>query len=364
MARETMIDYIQDQPRALRECFQKRKEFVDPIVQLFKENDIRKIYLLGSGTSYNASLTIKHYLEKYIPVEAEVVIPTIFTNYVNVNNNQIYQNEQILVIGISQSGTSYSTVNAMKKAKEAGYKTMALTENLSSMICDEVDIVDHLLCGKEWIPIETRGYTVTILTGYLWAVEVARSIDLMTEEKYEEIIKETEDMLSRFEHYLEEAENWYRDNQCELLSFEHGHIAAYGKNFCTAQEGALKLYETYRKPISAYELEELIHGPQMAFEDSTYIFIVASNEKELERIPLFVNWFDENEVTEHVFVISDQYKGKTKKDLHFSTSIFEDLSPIVYTLPFQIMAARNCIAVGYDTSTCRPKRKAFAHKYD
>ena len=62
------------------------------------------------------------------------------------------------------------------------------------------------------------------------------------------------------------------------------------------------MYETFHKPLSAYELEELIHGPQMAFDDQTYLYFIASNEVERTRIPLFLDWIRENEVTEHVFV--------------------------------------------------------------
>lgn len=364
MDKPTMLGYIQDQPRALYQCFLNRREFCDPMISIFSKHDIRKIYLLGSGTSYHASLAIKNYFEKYLQVEAEVCIPTIFTNYVKVNNNRLYDPKQILVIGISQSGTSYSTVNAVKRAREEGYLSVALTENLESMICKEVDVVDHLLCGKELIPVETRGYTVTVLSGYLWAVEIAYALKRLSEDEYSDIMNQCENMLKNFHKYLEEVDLWYFRNQKELLELKHGHIAAYGNNYCTALEGVLKMYETFRMPLSAYELEELIHGPHMAFEDDTYIFMVASDEKELEKMPLFVNWFKENEVTEHVFVFSNKMKEAESRDLRFETPLFEDLSPLVYTLCFQITAARNCIAKGYDTSVRRPKRKAFAHKYD
>lgn len=364
MEKPSMLGYIYDQPRALRECFNRRNEFCEGLCELFLQKDIRKIYFLGSGTSYHASLATKDVFEKYLDVEVEVCIPTMFTDYVNVNNNNMYRNDQILVVGISQSGTSYSTVNAMKKAKEQGYCTVALTENLNSMICDEVDVVLHLLCGKEEIPVETRGYTVSVLTGFVWAIEVAKAIGKLTLEAYEKLCEEIVNLLNNFEEYLHEAEQWYSLNETELQALTCGHVAGYGHNYCTALEAVLKMYETGRKPLSAYELEELIHGPNMAFEDYTYIFIVASNEVTLKRIDLFTNWFKENNVTDHVFVFSDSRTNVSAKDLVFKNKIFDDLSPIVYTLPFQIMAARNALAFGYDTAVRRKNRTAFAHKYN
>lgn len=360
----SMLGYILDQPRALKACFDQKDVFVNSIVKLFKENNIKKVYILGSGTSYHASMAISNYFEKYLDVEAESCIPTEFSKYTNINNNKVYKNEEILVIGISQSGTSYSTVNALEMANKNGYMTLALTENLESMICDVADVIAHLLCGKERIPVETRGYSVTVFTGYVWAIEIARALNKISENEYLEIINNIEDTLNNYANYIDEVDKWYFKNQAELLNMTKAHIAAYGNNMCTAYEGVLKMYETFKKPLSAYEIEEMIHGPNMAFDSDTYIYMIASKEEDLARIPQFVNWFKENDVTKHVFVVSDSFNNHDEKNLIFSKPIFEDLSPIVYTLVFQIIAARNCIAVGIDTSVRPKNRLAFAHKYN
>ncbi|MFR5599455.1 MAG: glutamine--fructose-6-phosphate aminotransferase, partial [Holdemania filiformis] len=97
MEKPTMAGYILDQGRALRQSFAERACFVDPMIKLFQNQDIRKVYFLGSGTSYHAALSFKNWFEKYLKVEAEVVIPTVFTNYTQINNNAIYQPRQILV---------------------------------------------------------------------------------------------------------------------------------------------------------------------------------------------------------------------------------------------------------------------------
>ena len=165
METPSMIGYIQDQGRALKATFENRAVYCNPFCQIFQERDIRKIYLLGSGTSYNAATAIKQYLEMYLPVEAEVMIPTVFTNHAKINRNCIYNQDEILVVGISQSGTSVSTIEAMKKAKQEGYYTVAITEATESLITKEVDRVVKLTCGKEEIPVETRGYSVTLLQG-------------------------------------------------------------------------------------------------------------------------------------------------------------------------------------------------------
>jgi len=360
----TMIGYIYEQQEILINTLVNRAVFCEPMIDIFKKHDIKKIYLLGSGTSYHASLCIKNYFEKYLNVEAEVDIPTVFTNYVKVNNNKIYQNDQILVIGISQSGTSFSTINALKKARETGYLTVALTENMSSPIVQEADQVIKLMCGKELIPVETKGYTTTILQGYLWSIEIAYKLNKLSAIAYEAIMTNTQKMLDDYQDIISEIESWYHKNMPELLAYQYGHVTAYGSNICTAQEAVLKMYETYKKPLSAYELEELIHGPNMAFNEDTFIFLIASDEYEIKRVKLFTDWFKDNHVTEHVFVITACDIETSDKDLKINHYVFSDLDQLVYTLPFQIIAARNSEQAGIDTSKRPANRKSFAHDYN
>ena len=358
-----MTGYIKYQGRALLETFETRDVFGGPIGELFGNRDIRKVYILGSGTSYHASLAAKHYFEKYLQVEVEVSIPTAFTNYTRLNVNGKYRDDELLVIGISQSGTSVSTIDAMKKAKAAGIFTVAITEAMDSLITNEVDLVVKLTCGKELIPVETRGYTVTVLQMYLTAVEAARRTGKLKPVDYDKLMREAKETLLAYDDMLALTERWYERHQAELLAMKHGVIASYGVNTCTALEGVLKMYETFKQPLNAYEIEEMIHGPQMGLGADDYIFLVASDEVEFERVPLFTRFFRENRVTDHVFVFTNREMELGEKDLFYPYSFSADLSPLVFTLPFQVTAARNCIACGIDTSVRPVNRKAFAHVY-
>ena len=363
MNQPSMLGYIRDQGRALRNTLEIREVFCGPMSELFQGRDVKKVYLLGSGTSYNAALAIRQYLEMYLTVEAEAMIPTAFTNYTRINNNCIYNADQVLVVGISQSGTSVSTIEAMKRARREGYCTAAVTEAEDSLITREVDLTVKLTCGKELIPVETRGYTVTLLQGYLTAVETARRMGRISEEACREAMDRAECFLARYDEILARTEAWYDSHKAEFLNMKKGVIASYGLNACTSIEAELKLNETFKMPVKAYEMEEMIHGPQMAFDQDTYVFLVASNEAEFERVALFKGFFQENHITEHVFIITDRQMELGENDLYLDFDIPVELSPLAFTLPFQIIAARNCEACGIDTSRRPPNRKSFAHIY-
>ncbi|MDP4108651.1 MAG: SIS domain-containing protein [Bacillota bacterium] len=359
--KHTMIEYIKDQPRALRHTYNNREKVTNEINELFSAKNIKKIYFLGSGTSYHASLIAKKYFEKYLDVEAVASIPTAFTYYENINNNGIYKKDEILVVAISQTGSSISTINALKKAKEEGYLTLALTEALGSSITKYADTVSHLLCGKEEIPPETRGYTVTLLTVYLWAVTLGFRLIKKSEEKYNELILEAEKVITAVPYVLEDSEKWYARNKYELLMMQKADIAGYGLNYATALEGSLKIGETLRRKVSGVELEELLHGPEMGYDLNNYLFIIASREAEFDRMIDSRRYL--KGLTSHVFTITAEDIDVTDKDLKLDVKSAGDLSPIIFAVPFQVMSALSCRDIGIDTSIYPHSGHGMSHEY-
>lgn len=352
-----MIDYIYDQPNRLKMISNMKDEFCKPLVSLIKEHPIKRIYLTGSGTSYHAALLMKMYFDKYTDFETSVSIPTFFSRYERMSKN--YSEEETLLIAISQSGTSSSTINAIKKGNLWDIHRVALTEDMNSLITKEAKLSIHLNCGREEIPIETRGYTATVFTSLLWAIEIGKQVGNLSEEEYKDIQTHLEEDINKMNIAMEEIEEWYEKNKYELISMEKGAIAGYGYNYVTALEAYLKLYETFHRPLSAHELEELLHGYEMAFDCKQYIFLIASKGEEIESIDRYREFL--NELTQHHFVITNERLELKDRDLYLSSSVSEDFSPILFILPFQILAARNCEAIGYDTSVYPHKTRSFSH---
>ena len=352
-----MIDYIYDQPNRLKKILDYRDDFCIPLLNFIGKNGIKRVYLTGSGTSYHAALLMKMYFDKYTDFETSVSIPTFFSRYEILSKN--YKKEETMLIAISQSGTSVTTINAVKKGNLLDIQTVALTEDLNSLITNEAKLSIHLNCGKEVIPIETRGYSSTVFTSILLAVEIGKHIGNLSELDYKKIMKSLVTDITQMPTAIQRIEEWYKINKYELISMEKGAIAGYGYNYVTALEGYLKLYETFHKPLSAHELEELLHGYEMAFDSKQYIFMIASEGEEVKSIGKFRSFLDQ--LTDHQFVITNQTIDLRSKDLYLSTPVSKVFSPILFILPFQIMAARNCESIGYDTSVYPHKIRSFSH---
>lgn len=358
MEKPTVIAYMKDQPRALRDAFEHRDVFMTPFVEVFKQHQIKKIIFFGSGTSYNAAIIASHYVKQILKIDAIGQYPTVFQNYEVADWTNTLKKEEILFVGISQSGTSRSTVDVMKHAKAQGYVTLALTEALDSEITKHVDHVVHLLCGKELTPPETRGYTVTVLTLYLWVIGVAKQLGKLNEQEYEQELKEVEVFLSQFETVIKESEEWYDRNRVTIVNSDRIYVLGYGVDYGSVLEGMLKIGEMLRLPTIGYEIEEYSHGPTMAITDRQTIFMIGSDEVEWERMLLFRDTF--KNYTQRVHVITCKECEADDRDIIFSVKTNKYLAPIMYTVPFQFVSAKGAKDIGIDTNI-NPFKEPLAH---
>ncbi len=360
----SMYGYIHDGGNALRNVMESRDLFCKPFRELFTRHDFKKVLFVGSGTSYNASLYATELLARFAHVDAEAAFPTRVDEAV-LAGSRAYEPNQVLVVGMSQSGTSVSTIDVMRRVRAAGCVTVALTNEMDSPITQEVDCSVRLLTGTERVHVETRGYVVSLLEGYLIALEAGRATDGIDRATYDRRIAEAQELADDFDVLIAQTDAWYDAHVDEFMRLTRSYICTYGINACTAEEAELKLNETFHKPARGYEMEEMIHGPHYALDEENFSFFVAPDGPGIERVQRFVDWYRENKITEHLFVITSGADeivcGFGSKELRYDATIPVDLSPIVMVLPFHVIAARNCINADIDTAERPANRTSFAH---
>lgn len=360
----SMIGHIQDTPRVLKKAYTLRDEYMNDFVDAFVSHDFKKVYFLGSGTSNHVSMVIKNLFVDLLHVEGVSCAPTIFTNHENPNPSGVFKKEQICVIGFSQHGDSISTCEAVKKASDDGYFTIAVTEQLDSVLQELADVYCHLVCEEEEIGPETRGYTETIYQFYIQAIEIARRKKLISEVEFQRLDKEAKALADNLEIVVKESVDWYNRNKQEFYQMTKSSIAGYGYNYPTALESRLKFFETYSRPCTGYEMEEQMHGPMRAYNQDNYIFMIASEgQKELNRLKELVPYY-KDVFTEHVFVITcEEGVASTDRDLKFSVRTSDLLSPILYVIPFQVLSALICEDTGIDTKVSPIKKRYVSSHY-
>ncbi len=343
-----IMDYIDEEPEVMKKVLDGRKEIFAGFAQGFLKKNIDRIVIVGSGTSYHAGAAAKDFIEKMTGLEVTVEYPYVFIDHARYYNGRAY------VIGISQSGTSTSTIEALKKARELGYHTLAITGEENSAVLKDADDGMIMPCGEELAGPKTKGYTATLLMLYIIALEIAAADKKIECGEYDGQIRELYRIAGNLPGLIKKSLDWYDKNKLDLAKAKKVSVVGYRQDYATAMEGALKLLETVRQTAAAYEFEEYLHGPYNAIDGDSYIILIKSPGEEEERMKLLYDVA--SEYTQHIYVISHE-DGEGDKWLNGGFCNAGCFTPLEYIVPIQVLCARLPLENGIDPFT--PKYPDF-----
>jgi glucosamine--fructose-6-phosphate aminotransferase (isomerizing) len=184
--------------------------------------------------------------------------------------------EDTLVIGISQSGETRDTIEAMKLAREKGARTVAITNMMGSQITREVDSVLYTRCGLEVGVAASKTFTAQVSLLYLVALKLAQVRGTMPPGEISFILDKVYELPSKIERFLdadhpiEEIAQRFADRPFFLYLGRHIGLPV-------ALEGALKLKEISYIPTEAYSAGEMKHGPIALLDEDTPVVVVATD---------------------------------------------------------------------------------------
>ena len=181
-----------------------------------------------------------------------------------------------LVIGISQSGETRDTIEAMKLAREKGARTVAITNMMGSQITREVDSVLYTRCGLEVGVAASKTFTAQVSLLYLVALKLAQIRGTMPPGEISFILDKVYDLPKKIDkfldgdHPIEEIAQRFADKPFFLYLGRHIGLPV-------ALEGALKLKEISYIPTEAYSAGEMKHGPIALLDEDTPVVVVATD---------------------------------------------------------------------------------------
>jgi glucosamine--fructose-6-phosphate aminotransferase (isomerizing) len=231
---------------------------------------LRRIVILACGTAYHAGVVGRYVIEEWarVPVEPDIASEWIYRNPVI--------GEDTLVIGISQSGETRDTIEAMKLAKEKGARTVAITNMMGSQITREVDSVLYTRCGLEVGVAASKTFTAQVALLYLVALKLAQIRETMPPGELSFILDKVYELPAKIEQFLdgdhpiEEIAQRFADRPFFLYLGRHIGLPV-------ALEGALKLKEISYIPTEAYSAGEMKHGPIALLDEDTPVVVVATD---------------------------------------------------------------------------------------
>jgi len=239
---------------------------------------VGRIVIVACGTSYHAGLVGRYAIEEWarVPVEMDIASEYRYRNPVVGPGD--------LVIGITQSGETADTLAAMRLAREAGAKVLAITNIMGSQATRDADAVLYTRAGMEISVAATKTFVAQVAAMYLLGLRLAELRGTLPPARVAELVAELRALPSKIEETVAATEDAVRavaaaHSDQEFFLYLGRHI---GLPVCL--EGALKLKEISYIPTDAYAAGEMKHGPIALLDESTPVVCVATDSPVLEKV--------------------------------------------------------------------------------
>jgi glucosamine--fructose-6-phosphate aminotransferase (isomerizing) len=237
-----------------------------------------RVVIVACGTSYHAGLVGRYAIEEWarVPVEMDIASEYRYRNPVVGPGD--------LVVGITQSGETADTLAAMRLAREAGAKVLAITNIMGSQATRDADAVLYTRAGLEIGVAATKTFVAQVAAMYLLGLRIAELRGSLPPGRVAELVAEMKSLPSKVEETLAAVEEPIAaiaaaHSEQNFFLYLGRHI---GLPVCL--EGALKLKEISYIPTDAYAAGEMKHGPIALLDESTPVVCIATDSPVLEKV--------------------------------------------------------------------------------
>ncbi|MBD3414653.1 MAG: glutamine--fructose-6-phosphate transaminase (isomerizing) [Candidatus Aminicenantes bacterium] len=334
-----MLKEIFEQPQVMRDTLKGRISLdegdvhLDEIGILKKDlNQISRIVIIACGTSFNAGLIGKYFLETIagIPVEIEYASEYRYKDFI--------ADQNALFIFISQSGETADTLAALREVIKKDLMTMAVCNVKNSSITREAKGVLLTHAGPEIGVAATKTFTAQMSALALLALYIAQIKKKMNKEQRLGYIQE----LQRIPHQMENILNKVRSIEAAALDFiSYSHFLYLGRwvNYPVAREGALKLKEISYIHAEAYPGGEMKHGPIALIDEKMPTMVIAPRDRVIDKVLSNISEVKARLGTVVAVSNQDQKELSDKVDKVINIpEIHELFSPFLTAIPVQLFA--------------------------
>jgi glutamine---fructose-6-phosphate transaminase (isomerizing) len=349
---------IHEQPKAITDTAEvflvggfEPENFGASAASIFER--IRSIKILACGTSYYAALTARYWLEAIAQIPTDVEIASEY------RYRKVIAHPEQLVITISQSGETLDTMEALKYAKSLDMQhSLSICNVMESALPRESKLVLYTRAGTEIGVASTKAFTTQLVALFGLAVTLGKLRGLVTPAEEEQYTSELRLLPGSVQHVLNlepQIASW----ASQFAAKNNALFLGRGIHYPIALEGALKLKEITYIHAEAYPAGELKHGPLALVDQNMPVIVIAPNDSLLEKVKanmqevaarggelfIFTDLDSEFTATEGVHVI--------RTPRHMGA-----LSPIVHTIPVQLLAYHTALARGTDVDKPRNLAKS------
>lgn len=350
---------IHEQPRALTDTIealiddgQFRPElFGTGAEAVFKQVD--SVLILAAGTSYYAGLTARYWLESIAQVPCNVEIASEYRYRASVPN------ARQLIVTISQSGETLDTMEALKHAKALGQSlTLSICNVQESAIPRASQLIFYTRAGAEIGVASTKAFTTQLVALFVLAATLAKQKGLLSVVQEQQHLTAMRQLAGSAQFALN-LEPQIREWAKRFADKEHALFLGRGVHYPIALEGALKLKEISYIHAEAYPAGELKHGPLALVDSNMPVVVIAPNDALLEKVKSNMQEVKARGGELFVFADADSH-FKESEGVHVirTPRHVGVLSPILHTIPVQLLAYHTALMRGTDVDKPRNLAKS------
>ncbi len=337
-----MLQEIAEQPAVLARVCREEAAAVARVARRLRARQLPTVVLAARGTSDNAALYGRYLIETQLRTPVSLAAPSVVTLY-----RARLRLRGAVVIGLSQSGRSPDIVRFIEAARRAGALTIAITNHPGSPLARTAHEVLQLHAGRERSVAATKTYTAQLAVLSLLVAHIAGDRRLIA--AHDALPDTAAAALATEPAVAHAADLLYRSDECLVTS--------RGYNFATALEAALKLKEGSRLVAEALSSADLLHGPIAVVKRGFPVIAVAPPGRALGHLTGVLRRLTRRRARTVVLSSAAAALRQAVVPVHLPPVGEEALTPHVYIIPLQLLAAHVAARRGLDPDHPRGLRK-------
>jgi glutamine---fructose-6-phosphate transaminase (isomerizing) len=354
-----MLKEIFEQPRAVGNTLQERvangrlleAAFGPAATEVFRR--CRAVHIVACGTSYNASIVARYFIEQICRLPCTVEIASEF------RYRQPVVSPNTLLVAVSQSGETADTLAAARLGRQIGFLSiLTICNSPESSLVRESELVLLTRAGPEIGVASTKAFTTQLTALAMLVIALAKHNGADAEREHG-LVQRLIELPALLERTLE-LDGIIHKLALRFADKRHALFLGRGAMHAIAMEGALKLKEISYIHAEAYAAGELKHGPLALVDQDMPVVSVAPNNDLLEKLKS--NLMEVRARGGQLYVFADPDAGIESSDgvqvIHMPKHVSYFQAPIIYTVPLQLLAFHVAILRGTDVDQPRNLAKS------
>ena len=352
-----MAKEIAEQPSVLADAIQQNLNSTRNKLEIsnleLDFSSINRITLVACGTAFLACNVAKYWFEKIARISIDLDVASEF----RYREPPVEKNN--LAIVVSQSGETADTLAALRYCNKNKMKTLGIVNVDESTISREASLALQIHAGPEIGVASTKAFTCQLTTLYFLAIKAAKDKGNINSKQEAKLIKSILQLPSMIVDALSlEAE--IKQTAQDLSKASNAIFLGRGAMYPLASEGALKLKEISYIHAEGYASGELKHGPIALVDENMPVVVLAPRDELFEKT--VSNMHEVMARGGKVLLITDAEGADEAQDGTWKTIIMpkipNDLAPILYSIPVQLLAYHTAVYKGTDVDQPRNLAKS------